>query len=105
MKAKMTLAVMAALLISVGAYAQGQPEVHKARPKLTTEQREARKAEVKAKLAQMTPAERKAFKQAHREQRQARLNAMTPEQRVKLMERRSAGRRHQHKEKKQQPGK
>ena len=100
MKAKMMMAAVIALFMSVGAYAQSQTDVYKVKPKLTPEQREARKAERRAKLAQMTSAERKAFKQAHREQMQARLNAMTPEQRAKVMERRK-----HHKEMKEQGSK
>ncbi len=87
-----------ALFLSVGAFAQSQPETPGARPRLTTEQREAKKAEMKAKLAQMTPAERKAFRQAHREQMQARLNAMTPEQRAKVLERRRQHKAHKDRE-------
>lgn len=92
MKAKTIVVAAVALMFSVGAYAQnpaGGPGPH---PRLTPEQRAARKAERKAKLAQMTPAERKAFKQAHREQRQARLNAMTPEQRERHERKRDARR-------------
>ena len=78
-----------ALFLSVGAsYAQGQPDVHKARIRPTPEEQTARKLDRKVKLASMTPAERKAFKQAHREKQQDRLNAMTPEQRAKVEERR-----------------
>lgn len=77
-----------ALMLSVGAYAQSQTQVHKVKPRRSPEQRAAHKQEMKAKLAQMTPAERKAFKQTHREQRQDRLNAMTPEQRERFMQRR-----------------
>ncbi|GAB3503249.1 hypothetical protein GCM10027341_32060 [Spirosoma knui] len=85
MRANRVLMVVMTVFISAGAYAQTQP--HAVRPKLTPEQREARKAERQAKLAQMTPAERKAFKLSHRDRVQARLNAMTPEQRAQFMER------------------
>ena len=81
------MTAVAALFLSVGAYAQSQTNVLNARPRPTPEQRQARKAEHKAKLAQMTPAERKAFKQTHHQQRQARLNAMTPEKRERVMAR------------------
>ena len=94
------LVTVMALCISVGAYAQTQTEVYKVKPRFTPEQREARKAERKAKLAQMTPEERKAFKQAHRERLQARINSMTPEQREQFMER-----KRQRKSLKQQEGK
>ncbi|MFD2572591.1 hypothetical protein ACFSUS_18270 [Spirosoma soli] len=100
MKAKMMLAAVMALFLSVGAFAQNQTQVYKVKPKLTPEQRETRRAEMKAKLAQMTPEERKAFRKAHREQLQARLNNMTPEQREKFMERHK-----QRKALKQQEGK
>lgn len=78
-----------ALVLSVSAsYAQGQPDVHIAKIRPTPEEQTARKLDRKAKLASMTPAERKAFKQAQREKQQARLNAMTPEQRAKVEQRR-----------------
>ncbi|GAB3555589.1 hypothetical protein [Spirosoma fluminis] len=85
MRANRVLMVVMTLFISAGAYAQTQGPA--GRPKPTPEQREARKAERQARLAQMTPAERKAFKQSHRERLQARLNGMTPEQRTQFMER------------------
>ena len=90
MKTKRNVLAVLALFLSIGAYAQSQPDVHihKAKSKLTTEERTARRTEHKMKMANMTPAERKAFKQAHHDQRQARLNAMTPEQRAKAEERR-----------------
>jgi protein CpxP len=90
MKTKRIILAVLALFLSMGAFAQSQPDVHihKAKGQLTPEERTARRAEHKAKMASMTPTERKAFKQAHREQRQARLNAMTPEQRAKAEERR-----------------
>lgn len=88
MKTKRSVLAIMALFLSMGAFAQSQPEVHKKKTLRTTEERTAHKMEHKAKLANMTPAERKAFKQAHHEKRQARLNAMTPEQRAKAEERR-----------------
>lgn len=88
MKTKASVVAVLALFLSIGAYAQTQPEVHKAKIRPTPEERTARKMEHKAKMAAMTPAERKAFKQAHQAQRQARLNAMTPEQRARVEERR-----------------
>lgn len=84
MKSKLMLAATLALFLSVGAYAQTTP----AKPRHSPEERAARRAEKKARLAQMTPAERKAFKQTHRQQREARLNAMTPEKRARVMARR-----------------
>lgn len=87
MKANLCVAAVVALFLSVGAQAQSQPDVHKARIRPTPEERTARKMERKAEVANMTPAERKAFKQTQRDQHQARLNAMTPEQRAKKEER------------------
>ncbi len=86
MKLKLCAAAVLALFLSVGAYAQ--PDVHKAKIRLAPEERAARKLDHKAQMANMTPTERKAFKQAHHNQRQARINAMTPEQRVKKEARR-----------------
>lgn len=76
-----------ALFLSMGAFAQSQPGLQK-KNQPTPEERVARKREHKAKVASMTPDERKAFKQAHHDKRQARLNAMTPDQRAKVQERR-----------------
>ena len=87
MKKKLCVAAVLALFLSVGAQAQSQPDVHKAKMRPTPEERTARKMERKAQLAAMSPAERKAFKQTHQDQRQARLNAMTPKQRAKKVER------------------
>lgn len=88
MKKKLSLLAGLAFLLSSGAYAQSQPHVHKAKIRMTPEEQTERKAERKTKLANMTPTERKAFKQTHQAQRQARLQAMTPEQRAKKEERR-----------------
>lgn len=89
MRTKLFAVAILALLFSVGgAQAQNQPDVHKARIRPTPEERMTQKTERKAEVAAMTPAERKAFKKAHRDQRQARLNAMTPEKRLKVEERR-----------------
>jgi protein CpxP len=90
MKANRNILTVLALFLSMGAFAQSQPDVHihKAKGQLSPEERTARREAHKAKMASMTPAERKAFKQAHHDQRQARLNAMTPEQRAKAEERR-----------------
>lgn len=67
-------------------FAQTQP-AHSGHPHLTPDQKAARHAENKAKLAAMSPAEHKAFRH-HREQREARLAAMSPEKRQRVMERR-----------------
>ncbi len=89
MKKNGFVVALMALFFSIGAaYAQAQPDVHIAKPSLTPEVLEARKAEHKAKMATLTPAERKAFRQARQEQRQARLNAMPPKQRTKHEEHR-----------------
>lgn len=90
MKANRNILTVLALFLSMGAFAQSRPDVHmhKAKGSLTPEERTARREAHKTKMASMTPAERKAFKQAHHDQRQARLNAMTPEQRARAEERR-----------------
>lgn len=87
MKTKLCGLAILALFLSVGAQAQSQPDVHKAKIRPTPEEYAAQKLDRKTQLAKMTPAERKAFKQAHHNQRQARLNAMTPKQRAKTVER------------------
>ena len=86
MKMKWYATALLASLVSVSA--QAQSDVHKAKIRQTPEDRTARKLDRETQLAAMSPAERKAFKQAHQEQRQARLNAMTPEQRTKAEQRR-----------------
>ncbi len=88
MKTNTMIAAILVMFLSVGAYAQNQPDVHKAKPRLSPEEWAAKRTEKKMELARMTPAERKAFKQTHRQQRQARLNAMSPEKRARVMERR-----------------
>lgn len=88
MKTNTMIAAIMALFLSVGSYAQNQPDVHKARPRLSPEEWAAKRTEKKMKRSHLSPAERKAFKQAHREQRQARLNAMPPEKKARIMERR-----------------
>lgn len=87
MKINLFAGTVLALFLSVGAQAQNQPDVHKAKIHPTPDQRIARKLDHKAQMANMTPAERKAFKQTHRDQRQTRLNVMTPERRAKIKER------------------
>lgn len=76
----------AAVLTTLVTYAQ-TPAPQAEKHRLTRQQRDARRAEHKAKLAAMSPAERQAFKQAHRERREAKLAAMTPEQRERVLER------------------
>ena len=90
MKTMKLLAV--ALLLSAGAYAQTPPANHPAGPhpdhrNMTPEQRAARKAERKAAFAKMTPAEQKAFRENHRAQREARLNALPADKRERIVER------------------
>ena len=81
------MALAAVLIVSASAFAQDQPHVHKMKADRTPEVMEARKMARKDSLANMTPAERKAFKQVNRQKREARLNAMTPEQRAKVVAR------------------
>ena len=88
MKANFVVTAILALFVSAVAQAQSQPDVHQMKPKLSPEERVAKRIERKTQLAKMTPAERKAFKQTRREQKQARLNAMTPEKRDKVLARR-----------------
>lgn len=88
MKTKTIVAAVAALMLSVSAFAQNQPRVHKMKADHSPEAMEARKTAWKDSLAKMTPAERKAFKKTSRANRQARLDAMTPEQRAKIEARR-----------------
>ena len=89
MKTKLFAVTVLALLFSVGdAQAQNQPDVHIARIRPTPEDRMIQKTERKATVAAMKPAERKAFKKTHRDQRQARLDAMMPKKRLKVEERR-----------------
>jgi len=88
MKIKLIAKTIIAFSLSVSAYAQGQPDVHKAKIRPTPEERSARQLDRKDKLDKMTPAERKAYRQAHYKQRQARMSAMTPKQKAKKEERR-----------------
>ncbi|MBO0930562.1 hypothetical protein [Fibrella aquatilis] len=85
---KLMLTGMVLLATATAAtFAQTQP-VYSGHPRLTPEQKMARKAEMKAKLDAMSPQERKAFRQAHREHRQAKLAAMSPEKRQRVLARR-----------------
>ena len=90
MKTMKLLAV--ALLFSAGAYAQSQPTApasadHQGHRNMTPEQRATMKAERKAKFDKMTPDERKAFRETHRQQREAKLAAMPADKRAKIVER------------------
>ena len=90
MNTRRVIVAIGALFLSVGAYAQDQTATLEKRPHLTIDERKAKQAERKARLARMTPQERSAFRQAHHDRMQTRLNAMTPEQRAKF----AAHRRH-----------
>lgn len=90
MKIRFIAAALVATCISAGAFAQTE------KPHLTKEERVARREEVKAKLAAMTPEERKAFKETQREKMKEKMANMTPDQREKVKERLQAQReRHQ----------
>ncbi len=81
MKTRFLAAVIVATFMSVGAFAQAE------KPHLTKEDRVARREDMKAKLAAMTPEERRAFKETQRDKMRDKLSAMTPEQREKAKER------------------
>lgn len=86
---KNLILVICLALFTAGSTLAQTPTISKpAHPKRTPEQRQVRKTERLTKLAQMTPTERQAFKQAHRQQRQARLQAMSPDKRAKVLARR-----------------
>lgn len=91
MKTRFFAAAILATFMSIGAYAQtAQQSTDK--PRLTKEERVARREEMKAKLAAMSPEERKAFKEAQREKLKEKWASMTPEQREKAKERLQARR-------------
>lgn len=83
MKTRLLAATVIAALISFNALAQSIPTSPPAgNPKhLTKKERMARRQEMKATLAGMTPEERRAFKETHRAELQKKWDAMTPEQR------------------------
>jgi len=89
MKTRFLAAVIVATFISASAFAQTE------KPRLSKEERVARREEMKAKLAAMTPEERKAFKETQREKIKEKLASMTPEQREKAKERIQARRERQ----------
>ena len=93
MNTKSVFVALLGLFLSVGAYAQHQTGVYKVKPKRSPEERAAHHAQLNEKLAHMSPAERDAFKKARHDKRQARLNAMTPEQRARFTERHAHGKR------------
>ncbi|GAB4027356.1 hypothetical protein [Spirosoma gilvum] len=77
--------------MSIGALAQSaQSPTDK--PHLTKEERIAKRQELKAKLAAMTPEERKVFREAQREKLKEKWASLTPEQREKAKERLQARR-------------
>ena len=86
MKIRFLAAVIVATFMSAGAFAQTE------KPHLTKEERMAKRDEMKTKLAAMTPAERKAFKETQRDKMREKLATMTPEQREKAKERLQARR-------------
>lgn len=88
MKANTLIAIVVVLFLSVDAYAQGQPKAYQGKSHRSPEEWAIRRTEKKLKIKDMPRSERKAFKNAHRQQRQSRLNAMTPEQRSRVLERR-----------------
>ena len=88
MKNNLILSACLILLVIGCALGQTPTPAIPAHPKLTPEQRQAHKTERLTKLAQMTPAERGAFKKAHYQQRQAKLQAMSPDKRTKVIAKR-----------------
>lgn len=88
MKANAVIAALIALFLSVDAYAQSQPDVYKRKPRRSPEEWAARRTEKKLKMKDMTRSERKAYKKAHRKRQKARLAAMSPEKRARVIERR-----------------
>ncbi|MBO0949587.1 hypothetical protein [Fibrella forsythiae] len=90
MRTRFLAASIIAVFISAGAFAQTE------KPHLSKEERVARREEMKAKLAAMSPEERKAFKESQREKLKEKMANMTPDQREKVKERLQAQReRHQ----------
>ncbi len=89
MKRTFIAATLVTCLLSVGAFAQTAPTqstpptpVHKdLRMQRSPEEVAQIREQRREKMASMTPEDRKAFKQAHREKAQARYEAMTPQQR------------------------
>lgn len=87
MKIRLSAAAIIAVFVSVSAFAQtttpsATPPVGNPK-RLTKEERMARRQEMKATLADMTPEERKAFKEARRGKLREKWDNMTPEQREK----------------------
>lgn len=93
MKTHFLAATLLATLLSVGAYAQTTPQ-RTEKPHLTKEERVARREEMKAKLAAMSPEDRKAMKETQREKMKEKMATMTPEQREKAKERIQARGKH-----------
>lgn len=80
-----------------------QQRPHKDMQRLTPEQKEAKKAEMKEKLKNMTPEERQKFRADRKAKWQERYDKATPEQQAKMnkrMEERKA-RRDEHRAKKE----
>ncbi|GAB3890185.1 hypothetical protein [Spirosoma agri] len=95
MNTRRVIVALVALFLSIGAYAQDQTAAPKGKPRLTIEERKAKQAAMKAKLAQMSPEERSTFRKAHHERMQTQLKAMTPEQRATFVERRRHHKAHE----------
>ena len=91
MKTRFLAAAIVATFMSVGAFAQTAQHATD-KPHLTKEERVARREEMKAKLAAMSPDERKAFKETQREKMKEKWAGMTPDQREKAKERMQARR-------------
>ena len=86
MKTRFVAAAVIAAFVSVSAFAQSTtaPTPPAGSPRhLTKEERTARRQEMKATLAGMTPEERQAFKETRREKLREKWSSMTPEQREK----------------------
>ncbi len=97
MKTNRLIVLVAALLISASTFAQTTPvapsstapadQMAMRHPKLSREERAARKLEKKVKLSAMSPAERKAFKASHRAELEKKWATLTPEQQNQARER------------------
>jgi periplasmic protein CpxP/Spy len=97
MKTNRLLTLAAALLLSAGAIAQTTPaapaptaptdQMSMGHPKLSREERVARKLEMKAKVAAMSPDERQTFKAERRAKLEQKWATMTPEQQNQVRER------------------
>lgn len=87
MKANPILATVLILFVSLSVYAQSPSGLYTRKHHRSPEERAAKRAERKLRMMDMTHAERRTFKKALRKQRVARLSAMTPEKRARVIER------------------